>query len=88
MSLSSKYHEIRSVKDTLDKIGRITNQTQTNIDFKQLNFMINNELEFKISILFGIWLVLFFNDFKRFKSSFEILEKIRKKCCVDQDARR
>jgi tRNA1(Val) A37 N6-methylase TrmN6 len=77
MLISSKNHEIGSVKYYMDKIGRITKQNQNNINFKRLNFMIKNELEFKICILVGIWLVHFFNDFKKIESSSEILGKLK-----------
>ncbi len=78
MPTSSTDHEIRLVMDVIEKIGQITKKKQSNIDFKQINYMIENEMEFKISILIGIWLIRFFNDFKNLESSSEILEIINK----------
>ncbi len=76
MTISPNALEIQSFKDILNQVEQIIGLPQKEIDFKQLNFLVNNISEFQISILVGLWLIQFFNDFRNLESLSEVLNTI------------
>lgn len=78
MAISPKALEIQSFKDILNQIEQITELPQKEIDFKQFNFLVNNISELQISILVGLWLLQFFNDFRKLESLSEVIGTINR----------
>lgn len=69
-------HELESIKAIISNIDRLTKMCQIPEEFVSIKYQMTNKLEFNISILSGLWILSYFNNFKTFISIDEILKKL------------
>ncbi|MHA1970023.1 MAG: hypothetical protein ACW964_19795, partial [Candidatus Hodarchaeales archaeon] len=78
MPIPPKSHGLRSIEILIKNIDHITEKCQISDVFKKTQFQLFNKSEFNISILSGIWIITYFNSFKKFKSLDEFLRILNK----------
>lgn len=76
MPSSPTNQELESIKAIISNIDRLTEMCQIPDDFKSIKYQMTNKSEFTISVLSGLWILSYFNNFKAFKSLDEILKKL------------